>query len=82
MAVKTRLDFCASNDHRCKAHYSCELCEDLWNAATIAAEERFTTTNSVMVPCPTCGGACSIGGDDDAGTHYYIPAVLFRAQGK
>ena len=45
-------------------------------------EEKFTSTNSAMVPCPTCGAACSIGGDDEEETHYYIPVVSFRAQGQ
>ena len=38
--------------------------------------------NSAMVPCPTCGAACSIGGDDEEETHYFIPVVPFRAQGQ
>jgi len=37
------------------------------------------TNNSDMVPCPTCGAACSIGGDDEEDTHYFIPVVSFRA---
>ena len=82
MAAKTRLEFCALNDHRCMAHYSCALCEDLWEAATEAAKEKVTSTNSAMVPCPTCGAACSIGGDDEEETHYYIPVVPFGAQGQ
>ena len=51
-------------------------------AATKAAKEKVTSTISSMVPCPTCGAACSIGGDDEEETHYYIPVVPFRAQGQ
>ena len=39
-------------------------------------------TNNALVPCPTCGAACSIGGDDEEGTHYFVPVVPFRAQGQ
>ena len=28
-----------------------EICEEAWNAATDAAEERFASTNGTMVPC-------------------------------
>ena len=45
-------------------------CEAAWNAATEAVEEKFTSTNSAMVPCPRClpdkqcdlgfSGACGI----------------------
>ena len=47
-----------------------------------AVEEKVTSANSAMVPCPTCGAACSIGGDDEEETHYFIPVVPFRAQGQ
>lgn len=23
--------------------------------------------------CPTCGAACTVGGEDKEGTHYYVP---------
>jgi hypothetical protein len=55
VAAKTRLEFCALNDYRCKAHYSCSLCEDLWNAATRAVVEKFTSTNNSMTTCPKWG---------------------------
>jgi len=42
--------------------------------------ENFTSTNGSMVLCPTCGAACTIGGDDDEGTHYYVPVAPYRAQ--
>jgi hypothetical protein len=29
--------------------------------------------NNTTVPCPTCGGACTIEGDEKEGTHYYVP---------
>ena len=51
MAVKTRLEFCALNDHRCMAHYSCALCEDLWEAATEAAKEKVTSTGNDYAKC-------------------------------
>ena len=57
MAAKTRLEFCALNDYKCKSHYSCALCEDLWNAATEAAEDRFKSHNNATdaIPqCPSC----------------------------
>lgn len=51
MAAKNRLDFCALNDSRCKPGSNCELCDDLWKAATDAAVEKFTSTNSENAPC-------------------------------
>lgn len=46
----------------------------------IAAAQN-TSTNSAIVPCATCGGACRIGGDDKEGTHYYEPLLPARQYG-
>jgi len=67
VTAKTRLEFCAFNDYRCKAHFSCALCNDLWNAATGAAVERFTSTNSVRDAIVALYGrwATTVGKDSD-----------------
>ncbi len=36
-------------------------------------ESTNTSTNNPIVPCHVCGHPCIIGGDDEEGTHYYIP---------
>jgi len=62
VAAKTRLEFCKLNDYRCKAHYNCALCEDLWIAATDAMVEKFTSTNNARDEiCPISSIGCAQG---------------------
>ena len=49
------------------------LIEDWNRRADTKKCSRRTATNSRVTQCPTCGGDCTVGGDDDEGTHYYIP---------
>lgn len=50
-----------------------------WCAAKAAGVEK-PTHSSESAPCPTCGAACTVGGDDEEGTRYFIPVVPYRAQ--
>lgn len=47
--------------------------ERLRIVAMSVADSKKPSHNSRVMQCPTCGGDCTIGGDDKEGTHYYIP---------
>jgi hypothetical protein len=41
--------------------YVIALCRDLWNAATDAAVEKLTASNTQIMPCSICGKDASYG---------------------
>ena len=55
-------------------------CIEKFKRAINVVEENGSSHNGAIVLCPTCGSACFIGGDDEEGTHYYVPVVPLRAQ--
>lgn len=44
---------CGVPDDLCNSKYECVA--DIWDAAIKAAEEKFTSTNSRVMPCPRIG---------------------------